>query len=66
MKIENFTTTVINAEEGNYLTQVADVDIKERLIVKTVALGRYDSADNWKEIPEHEAQRIIEEQKLAM
>lgn len=65
MKIENYTTTVINAEEGNYLTQVADVDIMKRLIVRTVALGRYDSAENWKEIPEEEAQSLLEEQSLA-
>lgn len=58
-----FTVVIINAEEGMILTQVADVPIKERILATEIALGRYDSADNYKEITEAEAAEIRELQK---
>lgn len=59
MKTEQFTTTVITASEGYCLTQAADLEMAERVIVKKVALGRHDSPDNWKEIPRAEGEAIL-------
>lgn len=50
MKQEQFTTTVLIAEKGKYLTQVAEVDITERVIGEKVALGKNDVPANWREI----------------
>lgn len=41
-----------------YLTQVDDVDIEERVIATTVAIGANDSVSNWKEITSAEAESI--------
>ena len=56
MKSEQFTTTILEAEEGHFLTQAKDVDIKDRIIASKIALGKYDSAENWKEISSEEAE----------
>lgn len=50
MKQEQFTTTILRAEKGKYLTQVADVDILDRILGNTVALGKNDVPANWREI----------------
>lgn len=51
MRQESFTTIIIEAEEGKFLTQASqDIDIKDRVIGTKVALGRNDSPDNWCEI----------------
>lgn len=55
MKTEKFTTMILTPEEGKYLTQTAGVDIRERIISTSVALGRNDSAANWREITQAEA-----------
>lgn len=65
MKQEEFTAIIIEAEEGHLLTQAADVEITERIVCRKVALGRYDSPENWKEITEEEAAGIRAEQKAA-
>lgn len=62
MIIKDFNTTVITAEEGKYLTQSFDLDIENRVIATTVALGKNDSVDNWKEITKEEGDSIINEQ----
>lgn len=52
MKQESFT--VLFAEDDKYLTQVADMDINERVIGRTVALGKNDTPENWREISAEE------------
>lgn len=56
MKTEEYTTTVLTPEEGHLLTQVADVDIRERIVATSVALGRNDSVAGWREITEEEGE----------
>lgn len=65
MKQESFTTIILRAEEGKYLTQAYDVDISERVIGPEIALGRNDSPKNWKEITKEEADKIKEEKETA-
>lgn len=55
MTLNNFTTVVITPDEGKFLTQKADVEIKDRVIATTVALGKDDSPDNWVEISKAQA-----------
>lgn len=58
MDISSYTTIIVTSQEGMYLTQVDDVDIEERVIATTVAIGANDSASNWKEITSAEAESI--------
>lgn len=62
MILKEFNTTVITADEGKYLTQSFDLDIENRVIATTVALGKNDSVDNWKEITKEEGNTIVKEQ----
>lgn len=57
-----FKTIILTAEEGKYLTQNFDVDIEKRVIGTTIALGKNDSVDNWKEITKEEADTIKQAQ----
>ncbi len=54
MKKSEFTTVIITADEGMYLTQSADVAISERIICTEVALGCNSSPGEWKEITKEE------------
>lgn len=65
MKQEQFTTIIIESDEGNFLTQSADVDILKRIICKKVALGRNDSPNNWREISAKEADEFERERTEA-
>lgn len=56
MIIEEFKTIVIKASEGKFLTNANEVEITERIIATTIALGKFDSADNYKEISAQEAE----------
>lgn len=60
-----FRTTVIAAEEGKYLTQSFEVDIENRVVASTIALGKNDTVENWKEITKEEADTIREQQAEA-
>lgn len=60
-----FKTTVLNVEEGKYLTQSFEVDLLERVVASTIALGKFDSVDNWKEITKEEGDTIREQQAEA-
>lgn len=62
MILKEFNTTVITADEGKYLTQNFELDINNRVIATTIALGKKDSVDNWKEITKEEGDSIINEQ----
>lgn len=59
MEVESFNTRVLIAKEGMYLTQVDDnIAIQDRIIADRIALGVGDSAINYKEITEQEADEI--------
>ena len=62
MTSETHNTIVLTAESGYVLTQSADVDIKERIVASRVALSKYSTVDDWKEITTDEGDRIIAEQ----
>ena len=67
MKQEEFKTIVLTAGEGMYLTQTeAPENIEEAMVVTTVALGRHDSPENWKEITAAESEELREAQRAAM
>ena len=61
MLTENDKVIVIKAEDGFKLTQKADVQLSERLISDIVVLGKYDSIENYKEIPNDEAEILIKQ-----
>lgn len=63
MKSNSFTTIIIEAENNHYLTQSDDsVNIKDRMVATTIALGKYDSPENYKEITKEEGDAIRAEQ----
>lgn len=65
MTQEEFTTIILQADAEHLLTQASDVAINERVVVERVALGRYDSAENWREITLAEAAEIRLAQQAA-
>lgn len=66
MTKEEFTTKVLKADKGYMLTQSADINITERIFGTTIYLASTDSEDNWKEITTEEADKLKEEQKIAI
>lgn len=62
MTTEQVSTMVMTAENGYYLTQVADVDLAERIVASKVALSQFSTIDDWKEITKEEGDQIIAEQ----
>ena len=65
MKQNEFKTIVIAAEDGKYLTQSSEVELSERVIASTIALGKYDNVNNWKEITKEEGDEIRKQQEEA-
>lgn len=65
MTATNFTTVILKPDTDMYLTQKEDVDILERVIATTVALGKNDSPDNWVEISKEKADTYKKEQEDA-
>ncbi len=63
MKSNSFTTILIEAEEGFYLTQTPDVALKDRMVDSKIALGKFDSPENYKEITKKECDAITSEQE---
>ncbi len=59
MKQQEYITRVLIPDEGNYITQAADVNIEERVFSKEVFLAVNDSPSNWKEITEDEAEPLM-------
>lgn len=54
---------ILRPSEGYYLTQASDeVDVKDRVFLKTLVLALTDLPENWKEISIEEANVIKEEQ----
>lgn len=62
MTSETHNTIVLTAESGYVLTQSADVELSERIVATKVALGKFSTVDDWKEITADEGDRIIAEQ----
>ena len=59
MTSENYSSVIIKAKEGFYITEVDDsIDIQNRTIATAIALGTNDSADNYKEITADEADEL--------
>lgn len=58
MKESSYTTRVLTAEGGHYLTQTADVPIGERTVTDRVYLAVNASPDDWREITADEAEAI--------
>lgn len=56
---------ILKAEDGHMLTQAGEVEILERLFVREIWLSDTDSADNYKEITQAEADTLIKEQRAA-
>lgn len=62
MTTENFTSIVLTADAGYYLTQTADVELRDRIVASKIALSRHSMVDDWKEITKEEADQIIADQ----
>lgn len=63
MTSENYSSVIIKAKEGFYITEKDDsVDIKKRIIATAIALGTNDNADNYKEITAEEADELKRQQ----
>lgn len=62
MTTENYTSTILTASEGFYLTQIADVEHSERIVATKIALSKFSTADDWKEISKAEGDEIIAQQ----
>ena len=56
MQTEEFKTIILKADEGKYLTNANDVDIKTRIVATIIALGKYDKPDNYIEISAEKAE----------
>lgn len=62
MTIENNLSTILIAEGDNYLTQIADVELSERIVATKIALSKFSTVDDWKEISKAEGDEIINAQ----
>ena len=65
MEIKTYTTTILTAEEGHFLTQANVENIENAVVSDKVFLASNDSPENWKEITEEEANSIKEAQSIA-
>ena len=64
MTSENYTSTILIAELGKYLTQVSeDINITDRIVATQIALSKYSVPEEWKEITEEEAKEILAKQE---
>lgn len=53
----------IIADEDYKLTQSADIPLQERIIASAVMLGKGCSSNEWREIPQYEADEILRQQE---
>ena len=58
MEQKEYTTIVLEASEGMTITNAAEVDIDKRTLTKRLYLAATDSPDNWREIPDAEADML--------
>lgn len=64
METKQTTLTIINAEEGKYLTQASEeVELMARTVASEIALGEGVSPDSYKEIDAATAKAILAAQK---
>ena len=63
MVTSSYTTIVLTAAEGCYLTQANCEDIRAAIITERVYLANTDSPDNWREITAAEADDIKAQQE---
>ena len=63
METSSYTTIVLTAAQGCYLTQANCDDIRAAIITDRVYLAKSDSPDNWREISAEEADAIKAEQE---
>lgn len=64
METKQTTLTIINAEEGKYLTQASeDVELMARTLASEIALGEGVTPDSYKEIDAATAKAILAAQK---
>ena len=63
MVTSSYTTIVLTAAEGCYLTQAYCDDIRAAIITERVYLANTDSPDNWREITAEQADDIKAEQE---
>lgn len=62
METSSYTTIVLTAAQGCYLTQANCADIRTAIITERVYLAKSDSPDNWREITAAEAADIKAQQ----
>lgn len=63
MTNEKYMLTIITAGEGHYLTQSSEeVELMDRIVSTKVALSKFSTSSDWKEITEEEGKSIIEAQ----
>ena len=62
MVTSSYTTIVLTAAEGCYLTQANCDDIRTAIITDRVYLAKSDSPDNWREITAEQADDIKAQQ----
>lgn len=62
MVTSSYTTIVLTAAQGCYLTQANCADIRTAIITDRVYLAKSDSPDNWREISAEEADDIKAQQ----
>lgn len=58
MRQTDYTTRVLEPEDGHFLTQAAQIPDSERLVTDRVYLAANDSPDAWREITAAEAEAI--------
>ena len=63
MVTSSYTTIVLTAAEGCYLTQANCEDIRAAVITERVYLANTDSPGNWREITAEQADNIKSEQE---
>lgn len=63
MVTSSYTTIVLTAAEGCYLTQANCADIRAAIITERVYLANTDSPGNWREITAEQADNIKAEQE---
>lgn len=63
MVISNYTTRVLEASEGFFLTQTGDVELQDRVITKKVFLATTAKKEDWKEISKNEGEALLKQKE---
>lgn len=65
MEKKNYTVVTLEAAEGMWITQAEAVGAEERVLTKKIFLAATDSAENWREIDDAEAEAYRKEAEAA-